>query len=58
MFSYLKVNFNYQNINQSKEIFSKILDDEISNKMPVDVIEEAKKTFNERLQNIKWGNVL
>ena len=53
-FSYLKVNFNYQNIEQSKEIFSKILDDEISNKMPLDIIEEAKKTFNERLQNINW----
>ena len=53
-FSYLKVNFNFQNIDQSKEIFSKILDDEISNKMPLDIIEEAKKTFNERLQNINW----
>ncbi|MDA9654167.1 esterase [Candidatus Pelagibacter sp.] len=53
-FSYLKVNFNYQNIDQSIEIFSKILDDEISNKMPLDIIEEAKKTFNERLQNINW----
>ena len=53
-FSYLKVNFNYQNIDQSKEIFSKILDNEISNKMPLDIIEEAKKNFNERLQNINW----
>ena len=53
-FSYLKVNFNFQNIDQSKEIFSKILDDEISNKMPLNIIEEAKKTFNERLQNINW----
>ena len=53
-FSYLKVNFNYQNIEKSKEIFSKILDGEISNKMPLDIIEEAKKTFNERLQNTKW----
>ena len=53
-FSYLKVNFNYQNIDQSKEIFSKILDDEISNKMPLDIIEDAKKTFNERLKNIDW----
>ena len=53
-FSYLKVNFNYQNLDQSKEIFSKILDDEISNKMPLDIIEEAKKTFNERLQSINW----
>ena len=53
-FSYLKVNFNYQNIDQSKEIFSKILENEISNKMPVDIIEEAKKNFNERVQNINW----
>ena len=53
-FSYLKVNFNYQNIEQSKEIFSKILENEISNKMPLDIIEEAKKTFNERHQNINW----
>ena len=53
-FSYLKVNFNFQNVDQSKEIFSKILDDEISNKMPLDIIEEAKKTFNERLQNTNW----
>tara|TARA_B110000902_G_scaffold9685_1_gene11808 strand:+ start:166 stop:789 length:624 start_codon:yes stop_codon:yes gene_type:complete len=53
-FSYLKVNFNYQNIDESKEIFSKILDSEISNKMPADIIEEAKKNFNERVQNINW----
>ena len=53
-FSYLKVNFNYQDINQAKEIFNKILDDEISNKMPLDIIEEAKRTFNERLQNLNW----
>ena len=53
-FSYLKVNFNYQDINQAKEIFNKILDDEISNKMPLDIIEEAKRTFSERLQNLNW----
>ena len=53
-FSYLKVNFNYQDSNQAKEIFNKILDDEISNKMPQDIVEEAKRTFNERLQNLKW----
>ena len=53
-FSYLKVNFNYQDTNQGKEIFNKILDDEISNKMPLDIIEEAKRTFNERLQNLNW----
>ena len=53
-FSYLKVNFNYQSMDKSKEIFYKILDDEISNKMPLAIIEEAKKTFDERLQNMNW----
>ena len=53
-FSYLKVNFNFQNINQAKEIFNKILDDEISNKMPLNIVEEAKKSFNERFQNLNW----
>jgi hypothetical protein len=53
-FSYLKVNFNNQDTNQAKEIFNKILNNEISNKMPLDIIEEAKITFNERLQNLNW----
>ena len=53
-FSNLKANFNYQDINQAKEIYLKILDDEISNKMPLDIIEEAKKSFNERFQNLNW----
>ena len=53
-FSYLKANFNYNEIEKAKEIFLKILDDEISNKMPLDIIENAKKNFNERLQNINW----
>ena len=53
-FSYLKVNLNYQDINRAKEIFLKILDDETTNKMPLDIIEEAKYNFDERLQNINW----
>ena len=53
-FSYLKVNFNHQNINQAKEIYLKILDDETSNKMPLNIIEEAKKSFDERFQNLDW----
>ena len=55
-FSYLKVNLNYQKIDKAKKIFFKILDDETSNKMPLDLIEETKKNFNERLRNIKWDN--
>ena len=55
-FSYLKVNFNYQNVDQAKEIFNKILDDEISNKMPIDIIEKSKDDFDERFQNLNWEN--
>ena len=54
IFSYLKVNLNYHEVDKAKKIFFKILDDEISNKMPQDVIEESKKNFSERLQNINW----
>ena len=55
-FSYLKVNFNFQDINKAKEIFNKILDDEISNKMPLDIIEVARKSFDERLEKINWDD--
>jgi hypothetical protein len=53
-FSYLKVNFNFQDISKSKEIFLKILDDETTNNMPLDIIEKTKKSFEERLQAINW----
>ena len=53
-FSYLKTNLNYQGLENAKEVFSKILDSESANKMPLDIIEEARKDFDERLQNINW----
>ncbi len=53
-FSYLKSIFNYNDMAKAKEIFFKILDDETSNKMPLDIIEEAKKNYEDRLQNINW----
>ena len=56
IFSYLKTNFNYQDNNKAKEIFLKILDDETTNNMPLEVIEEAKKNFNERFEKINWDN--
>ena len=55
-FSYLKVHFNFEEMDKAKEIFLKILDDETSNNMPPDIIEEAKKSFNERLEKINWEN--
>ena len=53
-FSYLKTNLNYQGVENAKEVFSKILDSESANKMPLDIIEEAKNNFDERLQKINW----
>ena len=53
-FSYLKTNLNYQGLENAKEVFSKILDSESVNKMPLDIIEEARNNFDERLQNINW----
>ena len=53
-FSYLKANYNYNETNNAQEIFMKILDDETSNKMPLDIIENAKKNFNQRYQKMNW----
>ena len=53
-FSKLKADFNYQEMKNAEEIFFKILDDETSNKMPQDIIEEAKKNFIERMKIINW----
>ena len=55
-FSYLKSNFNYEDINKANEIFSKILDDETTNKMPLEIIENAKNEYNQRLQKINWDS--
>ena len=54
IFSKLKVDFNYQEMKNAEEIFFKILDDETSNKMPQDIVEEAKKNFVERMKGINW----
>ena len=53
-FSYLKVHFNLNETTKAKEIFLKILDDETTNGMPLSIIDEAKISFDERLQSINW----
>ena len=54
-FSYLKINFNLEEIQKAKEIFLKILDDETTNNMPLNIIDKTKKSFDERLQSINWN---
>tara|TARA_B100000700_G_C14913603_1_gene793514 strand:+ start:225 stop:851 length:627 start_codon:yes stop_codon:yes gene_type:complete len=53
-FSYLNSFSNYQEVDNAKKIYETILDDEISNGMPSDVIDKGKKSFEERLQKINW----
>ena len=57
-FSYLKVNFNYTEYSKAREIYFNILDDEVSNKMPLEIIKDAKESFDERLKNINWDEYL
>tara|TARA_B100001063_G_C16617494_1_gene478910 strand:- start:135 stop:758 length:624 start_codon:yes stop_codon:yes gene_type:complete len=54
VFSYLKVNSDFQDMNKVREIYLNILDDETTNNMPLKIIEEAKKGFEERLNLINW----
>ena len=54
-FSYLKENFNFEDIDKSKEIFLNILDNETANNMPLDIIDKTKKIFDERSQSLNWN---
>ena len=54
-FSYLRSNINYDDVSKAKEIFLNILDDEMTNKMPIEIIEDAKKDFDVRFQRIDWN---
>ena len=51
-FSYLKTNFNFEDTVKSKEIFLKILDNETTNNMPLDIIDKTKKVFDERFHQM------
>ena len=52
--SYLNVFYNYQDINKAKEIYKKILNNEVKNGIPKEVVLSGQKTFDERLQKINW----
>ena len=54
--SYLNVFYNFKDMDHAKRIYEKILNDELKNKMPEDVIKNGKETFNKRLQKIEWNN--
>jgi len=54
--SYLNVFFNFQELDRAKKIYEKILNNELKNKMPENIIDNGKKIFDERLQKIEWKN--
>ena len=54
--SYLKNNSNFDETLSAKDIHEEILDEEIKNEMPNDIIERSKKKFSERLEKIEWNN--
>ena len=52
--SYLKIERNLHDIEKAKEIFNKILTDELNNQIPKDIYEKANNDFEERYQKINW----
>jgi len=52
--SYLKNNSNFDIISKANDIYKEILNDEVKNEIPNDIIESSQKKFNERLEKIDW----
>ena len=53
-FSYLHIFYKYQETDQAKKIYEEILNKEIENGMPDEIILSAKEKFKERLEKIDW----
>ena len=53
--SYLKVFHNYQETDKANYIYEEILNKEIKNGMPKEIILLAKEKFTERLKKIDWN---
>jgi len=52
--SYLNVFYNYKDIGKSSEIYNSILNKELENGMPKEIVDEARISFKERFEKIKW----
>ena len=52
--SYLRVFYNYQDMNKANDIYDEILNKEKENGMPEEVILRAKEKFTERLNKVDW----
>ena len=56
IFSYLNVFYKFKEMENATKIYEKILNNELKNNMPEDIIDNSKKIFNQRLQKIDWSN--
>ena len=54
--SYLNVFYNFQEMDNAKKIYENILNNELKNNMPENIIDNGKEIFNKRLQKIEWKN--
>ena len=52
--SYLNVYYNYNETSKAREIYEEIINNEIANGMPEEVVLKGKEKFKERLQKINW----
>ena len=50
----MRIFYKYQETDQAKKIYEEILNKEIENGMPDEIILSAKEKFKERLEKIDW----
>ena len=54
--SYLSVFYNYKETDKAANMYEEILNQELANGMPEEVVTQAKKKFTERLDKINWND--
>ena len=54
--SYLSVFYDYKKTDNATNIYEEILNQELANGMPEEVVAQAKKKFTERLNKIDWND--
>ena len=54
--SYLSVFYNYKETDKAVNMYEEILNQELANGMPEEVVTQAKKKFTERLDKINWND--
>tara|TARA_B100001996_G_scaffold300438_1_gene240902 strand:- start:82 stop:708 length:627 start_codon:yes stop_codon:yes gene_type:complete len=53
--SYIKNNLNIDKTLEAKKVYEEILDEEVQNEMPIDIIENSKQIFLKRIEKIDWN---